>query len=107
MNAETMRCPTCRASQVRSDVCRRCKSDLGLLRELAERYAAARARCLSNLRHDRARAALADAQECLVLRDDAATRRLVAVCELLNGNWAPARFHAAHVLAAGAAGEGA
>jgi hypothetical protein len=101
MNAETMRCPTCRASQVWSDVCRRCKSDLRLLRELAEKYAALRARCLSNLRHNRTRAALEDARECLALRDDIGTRRLLAVCELLNGNWEAARSHAVRLLAGG------
>ena len=100
MNAETMRCPTCRASQVRSDVCRRCKSDLRLLRELAEKYAALRGRCLSNVRHNRTRAALEDARECLALRDDVETRRLLAGCELLNGNWAAARSHAVRFLAA-------
>ena len=99
MNAETMRCPTCRASQVWSDVCRRCKSDLRLLRELTEKYAALRARCLSNLRHNRTRAALANARECLTLRDDTDTRRLLAVCELLNENWATARSHAVRFLA--------
>lgn len=99
MTGETMRCPTCRASQVWSDVCRRCKSDLRLLRELAEAHAALRGRCLSHLRHNRTRAALEDARACLALRADAGTRRLLAVCEFLNGNWEAARTHAAQLLA--------
>ncbi|MBY0457990.1 MAG: hypothetical protein K2V38_11670 [Gemmataceae bacterium] len=99
MNAETMRCPTCRAGQVRSDVCRRCKSDLRLLGEIAEAFAALRERCLTNVRHNRTRAALDDARECLALRADDDTLRLLAVCELLNGNWAAARSHAVQLLA--------
>ena len=99
MNAETMRCPTCRASQGWSDTCRRCKSDLLLLREFTEKYAALRARCLSNLRYNRTHAALANARECLELRDDTESRRLLAVCELLNENWAAAHLHAVRFLA--------
>jgi hypothetical protein len=99
MNAETMHCPTCRAAQAWSDTCRRCKSDLRLLREVAEEYAALRRHCLSNLRQNRTRAALEQARQCFALRDDDETRRLLAVCELLNGNWASARSHAIQLLA--------
>lgn len=97
--AETMRCPTCRAVQVWSDTCRRCKSDLHLLRSLAAEYAALRRKCLSNLRHDRPQTALEYARQCATLRNDVETWRLLAICELLNGNWGSARFHAIQLLA--------
>jgi hypothetical protein len=99
MNSETMRCPTCRAVQAWSDTCRRCKSDLRLLREVAEEYAALRWHCLSNLRQNRTHAALEQARQCFAMRNDDETRRLLAVCELLNGNWASARSHAIELLA--------
>lgn len=99
MNAETMRCPTCRAVQPWSDTCRRCKSDLRLLRELAGEYSALRGHCLLNLRQNRIGAAVELARRCLVLRDDADTRRLLAVCELLNGKWALVRAQAIQLLA--------
>jgi hypothetical protein len=100
---ETMRCPTCRATQAWSEACRRCKSDLRLLRAVAEHHAALRERCLWNLRHNRAGVALELARQCFTVRDDADTRRLLAVCELLNGNWAAARACAGRL----AEGEGA
>lgn len=99
MNPETMRCPTCRAAQVWSDTCRRCKCDLRLLREVADGYAELRRQCLSNLRHKRTHAALELAQRCCALRNDDETRRLLAVCELLNGNWASACSHATQLFA--------
>jgi hypothetical protein len=102
-NEQTMRCPTCRASQARSDTCRRCKSDLRLLRAVAEQHAALRGQCLRNLRHNRVAVALELARKCFALRDDADTRRLLAVCELLNGNWASAQAHAVRLLAEGSA----
>jgi len=80
MNPETMSCPTCRASQVWSDTCRRCKCDLRLLRDAANGYAALRRHCLSNLRHNRTHAALELARQCCVLRSDDETRRLLGVC---------------------------
>ena len=93
-NAETMRCPTCAAVQVWSDACRRCKSDLRLLREAADEYAAQRRQCLINLRQNRNRAALDQARRCFALRDGEEAHRLLAVCELLNGNWDSARSQA-------------
>jgi hypothetical protein len=98
-NAGTMRCPTCRAVQPWSDTCRRCKSDLRLLSELAGEYAALRWHCLANLRQNRIHEALELARQCFALRDDLESRRLLAVCELLNGNWAQVRTHADHLLA--------
>jgi hypothetical protein len=99
MNPETMRCPTCRATQVWSETCRRCKCDLRLLREVADGYAAVRLHCLSNLRQNKPGAALEQARQCYALRADNETRRLLAVCELLNGDWASAWTHAIQLLA--------
>lgn len=91
MNEETMRCPTCRAVQPWSDTCRRCKTDLRLVRELAEEFALARRLCLSNLNQNRFRTALVHARRCVRLRENPETLRLLAVCELLNQNWSRAR----------------
>jgi hypothetical protein len=87
----TMRCPTCRAVQPWSDSCRRCKTDLRLLRELAERFEESRRSCLAELRRNRFLAALEHARECVLLRNNADSLRLLAVCELLNQNWTSAR----------------
>ncbi len=101
LSSDTVRCPTCRAAQPWSDACRRCKSDLRLLREAAEEYAALRAGCLSKLRHNQLAAALERARQCVALHDDVSSRRLLAVCELVNGNWTAARARARQVLAGG------
>jgi hypothetical protein len=98
MNAEMMHCPTCRAAQAWSDTCRRCKSDLQLLRQVAEECTAARRKCLFNLLHNRTGAALEQARHCFALSDDVDSRRLLAVCELLNGNWELARAHSLQLL---------
>jgi hypothetical protein len=84
---ELVRCPTCRAVQEWSDTCRRCRCDLRLLREAAESYRRERRRALLAIRAGRPRDALRFARRCLSLRDDAATRRLLAVCTLLRGDW--------------------
>lgn len=102
-NAETMRCPTCRAVQEWSDTCRRCKCDLRLLRDLAAEFSARRSRCLWNLQQNRTRAALNEARQCVALRADADSRRLLAVCELLNENFSAALAIGEQLLAAEAA----
>ena len=83
----TIRCPTCRASQEWSDECRRCRSDLRLLRALDQEYADHRGHCLLNLRLDRSHAALPHARACMHLRPDEAAQRLLAVCALACGDW--------------------
>ncbi len=87
MISQTMRCPTCRAEQVWSDTCRRCKSDLRLLRELADEITFRTTECLRLLHENKPRAALEHARHSLELRDDADSRKLLAVCELLNGHF--------------------
>lgn len=106
MIAETMRCPTCGVRQPWSDACRRCKSDLRLLREAAEEYAALRRECLLSIRRNRTRAALELARRCRTLHDDDDSRRLLAVCELLNGDWCSAHSLAFQLMAGDSAQRG-
>lgn len=98
LNTDSMRCPTCRAEQPWSDTCRRCKCDLRLLRELAEDFAAARNGCLQSIRKNQPGEALEQARRCFALHADADTQRLLAVCELLNGNWTQAKAQAEQLL---------
>jgi hypothetical protein len=99
MNQESMRCPTCRAEQPWSDTCRRCKSDLRLLRELTEDLFALREECLRSLHRNQPRIALEQARLSFALHIDSDTRRLLAVCEFLNRNWAEALVHAGQITA--------
>jgi hypothetical protein len=87
IDPETVRCPTCRASQPWSDACRRCKSDLRLLREFAEGYDRARRECLDSLRLGRLREARAAATRCLELSPADGSRRLLALVAILSGDW--------------------
>jgi hypothetical protein len=83
----TVRCPTCRASQPWSDACRRCRSDLRLLREFAGAYEHARRECLDRLRLGRLREAEEAARRCCELSPDARSRRLLALVALRSGDW--------------------
>jgi hypothetical protein len=87
IDLETVRCPTCRASQPWSDVCRRCKSDLRLLREFAEGYEQSRRACLDHLRQGRLREAQAAASRCIELSPNPTSRRLLALVALQSGDW--------------------
>jgi hypothetical protein len=80
---ETMTCPTCRAAQPWADACRRCRSDLRLLREAAAVYGRDRLACLAHLRAGRPRAALLAARRCHDLSPGPDSRRLLAVASLL------------------------
>jgi hypothetical protein len=88
---ENMRCPTCRAEQPWSDQCRRCKSDLTLLRATAQAFAWHRRECLRLLRLAQFEAALEQARLAFALHADADSRRLLAVCALWNGDYSQAR----------------
>ncbi len=83
-------CPTCRARQAWSDSCRRCQSDLSLLRRLAEAWEGQRRACLLDLAAGRHEAALAHARRCYELAGDAASARLLAVCPLVCSQFAAA-----------------
>jgi hypothetical protein len=84
---DRVHCPTCRAEQEWSDTCRRCKSDLRLLRTFAAAYQQSRRACLESLRQGHGRAALAAARRCHQLRPDIESRRLLALAALECGDW--------------------
>jgi hypothetical protein len=87
---EELRCPTCGARQGWVDTCRRCKSDLRLLRSALQVYETHRRRSLLALNAGRLDEALQHARRCHELRPDRDTHRLLAVCQLLRGEWAKA-----------------
>lgn len=86
----SVRCPTCRLTQEWSDKCRRCKSDLRLLHEAAETARRTRERCLKALHAGRRGEASHLAAHYHWLRPSADSRRLLALCALLGGDWADA-----------------
>ena len=88
--AGELRCPTCGARQVWSDTCRRCKCDLSLLHQVQQRQRTLRRCCLSQLRDQRLKESLETAKRCYELSAEAGNARLLALCHLLNGNWAMA-----------------
>ncbi len=88
--SNTLQCPTCRAVQAWSDTCRRCKSDLRLLREFAKAYERDRRRCLEQLAAGLPQAARVFAERCYNLRPDADSLRLLALTALCCGDWAEA-----------------
>jgi hypothetical protein len=96
---EELRCPTCGAWQGWVNTCRRCKSDLRLLRAALEADEGHRRAALLALDAGHLDAALHHARRCHELRPGPESRRLLAVCQLLRGDWAEA-------LAVGARGEG-
>lgn len=81
--APTVFCPTCRARQEWTDQCRRCRSDLRLLRRVAEQCRLARAWALAALKKGRWREALAHARQAHALNPQPESQRLLAVCYLL------------------------
>jgi hypothetical protein len=83
---DTVRCPTCRASQPWSDSCRRCQSDLRLLRDFAGSYHLLRRSALLALRFGDARSAQVAARSCASLCPSGDALRLLAVCSLIEGD---------------------
>lgn len=84
------RCPTCGARQAWADTCRRCKSDLRLLRAALEAYEAHRRLGLRALDAGRLDDALRHARRCHELRPGADSRQLLAVCQVVRGEYAEA-----------------
>ena len=82
-----VRCPTCGAWQEWSDACRRCRCDLTLLRCITEAAQTTRQRCLHALRGGRIAEAVRHAHRLRALCPDQSSARLLAVCQLLEGNW--------------------
>ena len=88
--SETVRCPTCRASQEWSDDCRRCKSDLRLLREFMMAYQEGRRGFVRAIHANDPRAASRHATRCHALQPDATSRKMLAIAALFQGDWASA-----------------
>jgi hypothetical protein len=82
-----LRCPTCGARQGWVDTCRRCKSDLRLLRAALEAYEGHRRAALLALDVGRLDAAVHHAHRCHELRPGPESHGLLAVCKLLRGDW--------------------
>jgi ribosomal protein L40E len=80
-------CPVCKARQGWADTCRRCKTDLRLFRRVEEAFRQSRLRTLAHLRAGRWTEALAEARQCYALDANADAGRLLAVCQLLSGDW--------------------
>ncbi len=87
---EALRCPTCGARQGWSDTCRRCKTDLRLLVDALSDYDRHRRSCLLDLDVGDIDPALRHARRCHELRPGPESRRLMAVCQLLRGDWGDA-----------------
>jgi hypothetical protein len=87
---DQMRCPTCKARQEWAETCRRCKCDLRLLRAAERAYHRFRQACLQNLYAGCPAKALRAANACRQLRPGVESYRLLALCHLLEENWAEA-----------------
>src|SRR5262249_13446317 len=94
---EGLRCPTCGARQARTDTCRRCKSDLRLLREALAAYERHRMTCLRDLPPGRLESARWHARPCQELRPGPESHGRLAVCHLLRGDW-PDAVDLAHAI---------
>ena len=84
-------CPTCGAAGQSGAQCRRCHSDLQLLQLLLTRRAAELHTLARVLAAGRWAEALLSAQYIHTLRQDEESFRLLAVCQLLNDQFAAAR----------------
>jgi hypothetical protein len=86
----SIRCPTCNAAQHPATECRRCKCDLSLHRMCIEQQLQLRQRILYQIHAGHYPAAAQAAWLLLHLSSDAETLRLVAVAQLLAGDFATA-----------------
>ena len=86
-SSDRVRCPTCRAVQEWSDTCRRCRSDLRLLRSAQAAYDSHRLKCVVHLEAGHPDLALGHALRCVELRPDGESRRLLALCALVREDW--------------------
>jgi len=89
---DNMVCPVCRATQAWSDVCRRCRCDLSLLRRAEEARGKSRQDALLHLRAGRWAEAESAARAYHQLQPAADSRRLLAVCCLLSGDFEAAAW---------------
>ncbi len=90
MNRDQVRCPTCRAVQDRTDTCRRCRCDLGLLNKVHGIHEIHRRTCLLELKNGRLDRALGHALSCHVLEPGDDSKRLLALCALSRQEWSTA-----------------
>ncbi len=81
------RCPTCRATQDWSDTCRRCKSDLRLLRAFTEEHVRVKRAGLHAINEGDARSATRHARAYHALQPGPDSRRLLALAAFLRGDW--------------------
>ncbi|MBI3461591.1 MAG: hypothetical protein HY000_00815 [Planctomycetes bacterium] len=81
------RCPTCGAVQPWSDDCRRCRCDLGLLHATVQAADALHQQALHLILSGRLDDALQAARQSWELDPSTRSRRLLAVCALLNRQW--------------------
>ena len=86
----SIRCPTCHATQHPATECRRCKCDLSLQRMCIEQQLQLRQRILRQIYAGHYPSAAHAAWLLLQLSSDADTLRLVAVTQLLAGDFATA-----------------
>ena len=82
-----LECPTCGATGQTAPQCRRCRSDLRLLHQLQQQRGRAFHEAAAALAEARWSDALVSAQYAHILRQDEASFRLLAVCQLLNRQW--------------------
>ena len=85
-----MRCPLCRATDIRTEQCRRCKADLTLLAQLERDRAKVLAAAEWHLGRGEADEGLADAKLANELRGDSDSFRLLALASMLKMDFAGA-----------------
>lgn len=88
--AAQMRCPTCGARQEPSDICRRCRCDLSLVVPLLRARQRLRQACLAALRAGCYAQARALARRCCTVSRDPDNLQLLALTELVSGQYAAA-----------------
>lgn len=85
-----MQCPVCRAANDQGPACRRCKADLRLLFDLDEQRRRLLSAAQQALAAGNASAAVTSAEKAHGLRRDDESQCLMAVCYLLQRNFAAA-----------------
>ena len=85
-----LRCPTCGATQVWSDTCRRCRCDLSLLHDALRGVGQLRRACLAALGDGRYDEAVEAALGCCRLDARPENRHLLAMAEFYRGRFATA-----------------
>ena len=87
ISSEQVRCPTCRAVQEWSDQCRRCRSDLRLLRAASATYQHHFRSCILELEAGHPQAGLGHALRCHDLHPGPDSLRLLSLCALAREEW--------------------